>query len=184
MSRAIERRCAGGRPGRGTCAWRPLFLPIWTIDLRDQFCAQPPARCSEAAVEHDEEFTGAGLYESRRGCSADDLDSETTEKPCGWDLGEPDQLDGLGVIRKDHAVFSYGPEHLPGTLTSGDERIQRGHGTDRYHPCFVGFWLNVENPRASSSAWRAGELLALGLFASDGGAMSCGVLGRLRNTRP
>jgi hypothetical protein len=134
MSRAIERRCAGGRPGRGSCAWRPLFLPIWTIDLRDQFCAQPPARCSEAAVEHDEEFTGAGLYESRRGCSADDLDSETTEKPCGWDLGEPDQLDGLGVIRKDHAVFSYGPEHLPGTLTSGGGRIQRGHGTDRYHP--------------------------------------------------
>lgn len=122
-----------------------------------------PARRADTAVQDDEDFTGAGLYDSRSARSADDVDLETTEKPCGWDLGEPNERDVLSVIQKADTTLCQGPEHfpeiLPETLTPQDDTPWAESWSFTPSPSH-GFQLGVENPRASSSAWRGAEHLA------------------------
>lgn len=87
------------------------------------FDAKKPLRFrSSTNVEDGAEFTGAGLYESKTGCIADDQDADTA----GPGLCEPDEQDERGVfraIRKVYASFWNDQAYL--------ERLRRGVAEDQ-----------------------------------------------------
>ena len=90
-------------------AFSPALAAAVLTTLQDpQYGFDPTSKLrfrSSTNVEDSEQFTGAGLYDSKSGCLADDLDADSSG-PSICDPSEPNERGVFRAIRKVYLAMN------------------------------------------------------------------------------